>query len=126
MVKSRYRKSVPTPLLHYFLLTILFFRFRFAATAKKPHPVMETNILGGIIVKKINSVFIDLRNAEQVNWWLTKTRSKVKVRDFTNIVDTATGNKIGVVMRLGGFGIKKIIKENNKFLGENLKVVRFR
>ena len=77
-------------------------------------------------MKKINSVFIDLRNAEQVNWWLTKTRSKVKVRDFMNIVDTATGNKIGVVMRLGGFGIKKIIKENNKFLGENLKVVRFR
>ena len=87
---------------------------------------METNILGGIIMKKINSIFIDLRNAEQVNWWLTKTGSKVKVRSFTNIVDAVTGNKIGVVMRLGGFGAKKIIKENNKFLGENLEVMCFR
>lgn len=76
-------------------------------------------------MKKINSIFIDLRNAEQVNWWLTKTRSKVKVRGFTNIVDTATGNKIGVVMRLSGFGARKIIKENNKFLGENPKVMCF-
>lgn len=76
-------------------------------------------------MKKINSIFIDFRNTEQVNWWLTKTRSKVKVRGFTNIVDTATGNKIGAVMRLGGFGVRKIIKENNKFLGGNLKVVCF-
>ena len=41
MVKSRYRKSVPTPLLHYFLLTILFFRFQFSATAKKTVPCMK-------------------------------------------------------------------------------------
>ena len=41
MVKSRYRKSVPTPLLHYFLLTILFFRFQFSATAKKTAPYMK-------------------------------------------------------------------------------------
>ena len=39
MVKSRYRKSVPTPLLHYFLLTILFFRF--SETAKKTAPYMK-------------------------------------------------------------------------------------
>lgn len=76
-------------------------------------------------MKKINSIFIDLRNAKQVNWWLTKARPKVRVRSFTNIVETATGNKVGVVMRLGGFGARKIIKENNKFLGENRHVMSF-
>lgn len=76
-------------------------------------------------MKKINSVFIDLRNAEQVNWWLTKAGPKVRVRRFTNIVETATGNKIGVVMLLGGLGARKIIKENEKFLGENLHVMCF-
>lgn len=76
-------------------------------------------------MKKINSIFVDLRNAEQVNWWLTKAGPKVRVRSFTNIIETATGNKVGVVMRLGGFGARKIIKENNKFLGENRHVMSF-
>lgn len=76
-------------------------------------------------MKKINSIFVDLRNAEQVNWWLTKARPKVRVRSFTNIVESATGNKVGVVMRLGGFGARKIIKENNKFLGENRHAMSF-
>lgn len=72
-----------------------------------------------------NSIFIDLRNADQVNWWITKASKKVKVRDFTNIVETATGKKIGVVIRIKGLRSASVIRKNDKFLGSNIKLVKF-
>lgn len=72
-----------------------------------------------------NSIFIDFRNADQVNWWITKGSKKVKVKGFTNIVETATGKKIGIVINLKGLKSASVIRKNNKFLGSDLKLFTF-
>lgn len=61
-------------------------------------------------MKRINSIFIDLRNAEQVNWWLTKTGSKVKVRSFTNIVDAIDSVTSGYERPSHGYYAGQVLK----------------
>lgn len=65
---------------------------------------------------KLNSVFIDLRNPEHVKWWNNVACKLVKVIHYTYIEETATGKKVGVIIKIGGVLKNVIIKRNKKFL----------
>lgn len=65
---------------------------------------------------KLNSVFIDLRNPEHVKWWNNVACKLVKVIHYSYIEETATGKKVGVIIKIGGVLKNVIIKRNEKFL----------
>lgn len=68
-------------------------------------------------------IFIDLRNAEQVDWWNNYARKKVKAVMYNEIVETKTNKVIGVLILIRGLFANEIFKENDKFLGKNIVTV---
>lgn len=67
-------------------------------------------------MKKLNSIFIDLRNKEHVDWWINKASKLVKVVHYDTIVETATNKPIGIIIMIKGILKPYVIKENNKFI----------
>ena len=65
---------------------------------------------------KNNSIYIDLRNKEQVDWWINVASKTVKVVCYNDIVETATNKKVGVILMIKGLFKNKVIKENLKFI----------
>ena len=72
-------------------------------------------------MKKVNGIFIDLRKAEQVEWWNKIGSKLVKVVRYDTLVETATNEPVGVMFAITGVFAKYVIKKNNSFLGNNLK-----
>lgn len=71
---------------------------------------------------KNNSIFIDLRNKEQVKWWNEIACKLVKVSYYTYIDETATGKHVGILLKLKGIRKNKIIKENLKFINNPIDI----
>mgnify|MGYP003301850742 CR=1 FL=1 len=67
-------------------------------------------------MKKLNGIYIDLKNKEQVEWWNNTASKMVKVKHYDTIVETATNKPVGVLLALGGIRKNKVIKENHKFI----------
>lgn len=67
---------------------------------------------------KNNSIYIDLRNKEQVDWWINVAGKMVKVVAHSDIVETATNKKVGVIIMIKGLLKNKVIKENLKFISD--------
>lgn len=65
---------------------------------------------------KPNSIYIDLKNGEQIKWWNTIGRRLVKVVRYSTVVETATSKPVGVVIMLKGLFSDYVIKKNNSFI----------
>lgn len=65
---------------------------------------------------KNNSIFIDYRNKKQVEWWNKTARKLISVRNYSEIVETATNKPVGVIIRIGGLFKNYVIKNNLKFI----------
>lgn len=65
---------------------------------------------------KTNSIFIDLRNKEHVDWWLNTASKMVKVVKSEKIVETATGKPVGAIIMIKGMRKNKVVRENLKFI----------
>lgn len=74
-------------------------------------------------MKKVNSIFIDLRNEEQVKWWNEIGSKLVKIARFHTIVETATNKTVGYVFVIKGMLSKRVIKQNLKFLDNPKRMV---
>ena len=67
---------------------------------------------------KQNGIFIDYRNKEQVNWWNKIASKLTKASHYNEIVETATGKKVGVLIALKGPFKNYVIKKNKKFISK--------
>ena len=65
---------------------------------------------------KQNSIYIDLNNKEHVDWWNNVASKMVRVVNYTELVETATNKKVGVILMIKGILKNKVIKENAKFI----------
>lgn len=74
-------------------------------------------------MKKNNSIFIDLRNNEQIKWWNEIGSKLVRVVNYTPIIETATNKEVGYIFAIKGIFKNLIIKENLKFLNNPKTVV---
>lgn len=70
---------------------------------------------------KMNGIYIDLKNEEQVKWWNEKASKLVKVIRHTYIEETKTRERVGIILVLKGFRKNKIIKENMKFINNPVR-----
>lgn len=70
---------------------------------------------------KMNGIYIDLRNEEQVKWWNEKASKLVKVIRYTYIEETKTRERVGILIALKGFRKNKIIRENMKFINNPVR-----
>lgn len=67
-------------------------------------------------MKKINGIWIDYSNKEQVAWWNDIASKLVTVKYYNEVAETATGKPVGVMIALGGVFKNWVIKENHKFI----------
>ena len=74
-------------------------------------------------MKKVNSIFIDLRNDEQVKWWNEVGSKLVRVVRYNTIVETATDKPVGYIFMIKGLLKGQIIKKNSKFLVNTKRMV---
>ena len=74
-------------------------------------------------MKQINSIFIDLRNNEQIKWWNETGSKLVRVVNYTPIIETATNKEVGYIFAIKGIFKNRIINENLKFLNNPKTVV---
>lgn len=74
-------------------------------------------------MKKVNSVFIDLRNEEQVKWWNEVARKRVRIVSWHTLVETATNKPVGYIFQIKGLFKGRVIKENLKFLDKPKRAV---
>ena len=74
-------------------------------------------------MKKVNSIFIDLRNDKQVKWWNDTASKLVRVVRYDTIVETATNKTVGVIFAINGLHKNRIINENIKFLNNPKTIV---
>ena len=74
-------------------------------------------------MKKVNSIFIDLRNDKQVKWWNDTASKLVRVVRYDTIVETATNKTVGVIFAIKGLHKNRIINENIKFLNNPKTIV---
>ena len=65
---------------------------------------------------KLTGIWIDYKNAEQVAWWNNVASKLVKVVCYNEIVETATGKPVGVLMYIKGLLSRYVIKQNSKFI----------
>lgn len=65
---------------------------------------------------KVNGIWIDYRNKEQVKWWNNVARKLVSVVRYHEIVETATGKPVGRLIMLKGPGKYYVFKRNLKFI----------
>lgn len=65
---------------------------------------------------KQNGIWIDYKNKEQVAWWNNFASKLVRVKYYNEIVETATGKPVGILIGLGGVLKNYVIKENVKFI----------
>ena len=71
---------------------------------------------------KLNGIYIDYKNKEQLYWWNNVASKLVKVRHSNKVVETATGEIVGELLALQGVLKKYVINENKKFIS-NPKVM---
>lgn len=65
---------------------------------------------------KQNGIFIDYRNKKQVEWWNKIASKLAKVDNYNEIVETATGKAVGIIIALKGPFKNYVIKKNAKFI----------
>lgn len=65
---------------------------------------------------KENGIWIDYSNKDQVAWWNNVASKLVRVRYYNEIVETATGKPVGILISVGGLLRNWVIKENIKFI----------
>ncbi len=65
---------------------------------------------------KPTGIWIDYKNAKQVAWWNNVASKLVKVSHYNEIVETATGKPVGVLMNITGLLSRWVIKQNSKFI----------
>lgn len=73
---------------------------------------------------KLNGIYIDLTNKEQVDWWNKIGRRFVRVISYSEIVEAATNKSVGVTIQLRGMFKGYVIKKNNSFLRNPTMLVR--
>lgn len=67
---------------------------------------------------KQNSIWINLKNKEHVTWWNNVASKMVKVVRYDTIVETATNEPVGMLIKIKGWHKNKVIKENLKFISK--------
>ena len=72
---------------------------------------------------KENSIFIDLRNKEQVEWFNKVGHKLIKCTNYTSIVETATDKTVGYIVQFRSLFRNYVIKKNATFLKDPKKVV---
>jgi hypothetical protein len=65
---------------------------------------------------KQNGIWIDYRNKEQVKWWNNVASKLVRVVQYNEIIETATGKAVGRLIMIKGLHKNRVIKENLKFI----------
>lgn len=65
---------------------------------------------------KQNGIWIDYSNKEQVAWWNNIASKLVRVRYYNEIVETATGKPVSVLISIGGLLKNWVIKKNAEFI----------
>lgn len=65
---------------------------------------------------KENGIWIDLRNSEQVKWWNNIARYLVRVVYSNYIIETATNEKVGILIAIAGPFKNYVIKHNARFI----------
>lgn len=65
---------------------------------------------------KENGIWISYENKEQVEWWNKVASKLVKVAYYNEIVETATGKPVGILIGIKGLLKDYVIKQNVKFI----------
>lgn len=65
---------------------------------------------------KRNAIWIDYSNKEQVAWWNDIASKLVRVKYYNEIVETATGKPVGILIGIGGLLKSWVIKRNTSFI----------
>ena len=63
---------------------------------------------------KLNSIYLDLSNSKQVEWWNSISKF-VKVKHYTTMVETATNKTVGYIICPAGILARWIIKKAGSF-----------
>ena len=71
---------------------------------------------------RMTGIFIDLKNDRQIKWWEKTAKKFVKVVKYETIVDTATNEPVGLLISIKGLFKNRVIKANNEFLSDPVKV----
>ena len=77
-------------------------------------------------MKKLNSIFVDCRNAEHVKWWNNVASKLVGVVRYDTIIETATNKPVGYIFMLKGLLAPWVIKKNSKFLEPDAVTTEFK
>lgn len=73
---------------------------------------------------KLNGIYIDYANKQQVEWWNNVAGKLVRVVRYNEIVETATNKPVGIIIAIKGVLSNFVIKENKKFLGNPEHIVK--
>ena len=65
---------------------------------------------------KRTTIYIDVNNKEQVEWWDNKARWLVGIVRYDTIVETATNKIVGIIFTIEGVLTNHVVKKNNEFL----------
>ena len=65
---------------------------------------------------KQNGIWIDYSNKEQVAWWNNIACKLVRTKYYNEIVETATGKPVGILIGIGGLLKNYVIKKNCEFI----------
>lgn len=77
----------------------------------------------GWMYMKINSIYIDYSNKEQVKWWNNFASGLVTVTVYNEIIEVATNKPVGRLICLKGVFKNYVISKNNTFLKDPRTVV---
>ena len=72
---------------------------------------------------KVNSIYIDHRNAEQVKWWNDTGSMLVDVVSYAQVVEAATNKPVGTIICLKGLLASLVIRKCNSFFKEPLSTM---
>lgn len=72
---------------------------------------------------KVNSVYLDHSNKEQINWWNKVGHMFVSVVSHSTVVETATNKPVGTLIKLKGPFAGFVIQKCNSFFKEPLSTM---
>ena len=72
---------------------------------------------------KENSIFIDLRNKGQVEWFNKIASKLIRCTSYTSIVETETDKAVGYIVQFNSLFKNYVIKKNATFLKDPKKVI---
>lgn len=65
-----------------------------------------------------NGIWIDYRNKAHVDWWNNVASKLVRVIQYNEIIETATGKPVGRLIMIRGLHKNRVIRENLKFINK--------